>query len=308
MTGTAARVDTGSSLERILCAVDLSDFSAPVLAHATALARRFEAEVTALHVFAAWVPPPTLATYPGWMLQIPEARDAIGQEIRALIEPFDGPGMRIALRTAEGDAAAEIVRAAAEIRADMVVVGTHGRSGFDRFALGSVTEKVLRKARCPVLTLPPGAARTTDTVRYRQILCPTDFHDSSNQAIDFAIWLALKMEARLTALHVVDAPELEEPPSAPAHELTAVRQQQHAAATRVLHESVARYQALPVDLRELVLVGKPHREIVRAAIDGHADVIVMGARGRGPMDFGLFGSTANQVVRQATCPVITCRS
>ena len=308
MTGKAARVDSGSSLERILCAVDLSEFSAPVLAHTTALARRFDAEVTALHVFAAWVPPPTLATYPGWMLQIPEARDAIWQEVRALIEPFDDPDLRIALRTAEGDAATEIIRAAVEIRADMVVVGTHGRSGFDRLALGSVAEKVLRKARCPVLTLPPGAARTTDAAQYRQIMCPTDFHDSSSQAIDFAIWLALKMEAGLTALHVVDAPELEEPPSALAEGLTAVRRQQHAEAARALHESVARTQALPIDVRELVLAGKPHREIVRAAIDCHADIIVMGARGRGPADFDPFGSTANQVVRLATCPVITCRS
>lgn len=107
---TVADDQSFCGVKGILCAVDLSDFSAPVLAHATALARQFDATVTALHVFAAWMPPPTLATYPAWMTRIPEARDAIGQEVRGLIGPFDSAEVPIAVRTAEGDAAAEIVR------------------------------------------------------------------------------------------------------------------------------------------------------------------------------------------------------
>ena len=64
---------TGVTIRTILCPVDLSDFSPPILAHAMALAKWYGAEVTALHVFAAWMPPASLATYPGWMMQVPEA-------------------------------------------------------------------------------------------------------------------------------------------------------------------------------------------------------------------------------------------
>src|SRR5262249_36710178 len=175
-------------------------------------------------------------------------------------------------------------------------------------ALGSVTEKVLRKARCPVLTLPPGAARTADTVRYRQILCPTDFHDPSNQAIQFAIWLALKTNGAITLIHVVEAEQEEEPFDDLPHDSAPWRRPRPCAGARALHETAARHKTVPVDIRQRVLVGKPHRGILRAATDCGADVIVMGIRGRGPVDLSLFGSTANQVVRRAACPVITCRS
>ena len=63
--------------KKILCAVDLSDFAPPVLAHAVTLARYYAAEVAAVHVFSAWAPPASLATYPGWIMQVPEAREVI---------------------------------------------------------------------------------------------------------------------------------------------------------------------------------------------------------------------------------------
>jgi len=70
------------TVRTILCPIDLSDFSRPALAHATALARSYDAEVVVLHVFARVMPPATLGTYPAWMLQVPEARDTIAQELR----------------------------------------------------------------------------------------------------------------------------------------------------------------------------------------------------------------------------------
>src|SRR5262245_795389 len=131
------------SVKQILCPIDLSDFSRPVLAHAMALARWYEAEVSALHVFPTWMPPANLAMDSGWTMHIPEDRETVTKQLRSLIEPFASAGIALRLETVEGDAAREIARHADETHADFIVMGTHGRSGFDRLALGSVAEKVL---------------------------------------------------------------------------------------------------------------------------------------------------------------------
>ena len=297
---------SGSVPKKILCAVDLSDFAAPVLAHGMALARHFGAEVTALHVFAAWAPPPGVSTYPGWMTQIPEAREAIATELRTLVEPFTaGGGLR--LHTAEGDAAKEIVRYAGEWSADLVILGTHGRSGFDRFALGSVAEKVLRKASCPVLTLPPGSSGSQQAVEYRELLCPTDFSETSKSALDFAVALAVRSKGAVTALHVVDILDGELGMSGPPY-IVELRRRQCEVERESLRQLLTVYAASGCPVSELTVLGRPHKEILRLAAERRIDLIVMGVRGRGPVDLALFGSTTNQVVRRSTCPVVTVRA
>jgi len=294
---------TVTTIKTILCAVDLSEFSRPVLAHAAALSRWYRAEVKVLHVFAAVMPPATLGAYPGWMLEVPEARGSIASELQSLLEPFTRDGVPIDLHTAEGSAAIEIVRYASELQADLLVMGTHGRAGVDRFVLGSVTEKVLRKAPCPVLTLPPAAAATNAAVEYDNIVCPTDFSPSSETGVQWALSLGRMTDAMVTVLHVVETPTDDEGKP---------RIQQPAASddaeTRALRSLVTEYSHATDRVTERVAHGKPYREILRTASECKADLIVMGVRGRGPVDLTLFGSTTNQVVRRATCPVMTVRS
>jgi nucleotide-binding universal stress UspA family protein len=296
------------TIRTILCPIDLSDFSRPALAHAAALGRWYGAEVIVLHVFATVMPPATLGAYPAWMLHVPEARGVITQELRSMLEPYTTGATTLRLHTAEGDASGEIVRHASELHADLVVIGTHGRSGFDRLTLGSVTEKVLRKAPCPVLTLPPDAASNPADVQYHSILCPTDFSSSSEYGIDFALGVARRSGATVTVLHVIemvdeDANATDE--ATPTGDHARRRCEIEAAA---LHSLLATHVRPSDRVSELITTGKPHRAILCAAADCRADLIVIGVRGRGPMDLTLFGSTTNQVVRRATCPVITIRS
>lgn len=291
------------TVKTILCPIDLSDFSRPALAHAAALSRWYRAEVKVLHVFAAVMPPATLGAYPGWMLEVPESRDSIASELQSMLEPFTSAGVPLDLHIAEGSAATEIVRHASELPADLLVMGTHGRGGFDRFALGSVTEKVLRKAPCPVLTLPPGAAPLTDTVEYRTIVCPTDFSSSSDAGVQWALSVGRMADAAVTVLHVIET-ETDDEGTPRAQSSAALAD----AAACELRSLVTRYIQPANRVTELVAYGKPYREILRTANDCKADLIVIGVRGRGPVDLTLFGSTTNQVVRRATCPVMTVRS
>jgi nucleotide-binding universal stress UspA family protein len=141
------------TLERILVPTDFSDYSRPAITYACELAKRFSAELQVLHV----VPPPLIAgPYIG------AVSDAVLQpEVAAKreLEELEDPGFQQVARVERvirmGTPFVEIVRYAKENDIDLIVMGTHGRTGVVHALIGSVAEKVVRKAPCPVLTVRP---------------------------------------------------------------------------------------------------------------------------------------------------------
>ena len=295
-----------TDVRRILCPVDGSDFTAPVLTHALALARWYGASVTALHVMAPWIPAGRLASHRAWEGPVEEMRRAEMDHLHALIAPLTA-GAPVEVTTSEGDPAKEIVAYAGDRQIDLVVMGTHGRSGFDRFALGSVAEKVLRKAPCPVLTLPESAIQHAGELAYGHILCATDFSEAADAGLRFAGALAIRAGARMTVVHAIDGSEAFEVPRDVPLTAEGLRQQEDDSVRRRLHAAVASFVRGDVDVEEVVVRGKAHHQILDLAAERAIDVIVMGVQGRGAVDLSLFGSTTNQVVRRATCPVLTVR-
>jgi nucleotide-binding universal stress UspA family protein len=188
---------------------------------------------------------------------------------------------------AEGDVAGEILAQAQS--ADMVVMGTHGRSGFESLILGSAAEKVLRKVNCPLLTIPQATAEATDAVPalFHHIVAPVDFSDTSMRALTFAASLAYEADAHLTLLHVIELPQWRQGTARRLHELVP------AAARTCCH----------VD--ERVETGQAYRGILRLAAERRAGLIVVGAHGRGVVERMFVGSTAQHIVRRAVCPVLT---
>jgi nucleotide-binding universal stress UspA family protein len=189
-----------------------------------------------------------------------------------------------------------------------VVMGTHGRSGFERLLIGSVAEKVLRKAPCPVLLVPPHATMGTSAdVTFKNILCPVDFSASALQALGFALELAGQGHATVRVLYAVEWLPEEELRTNAHFNVPEFRQ-------HVVEDAVGRLKTLlageaprSVAVEPMVAVGRAYREILRVAADAPTDLIVMGAQGRGGLGLTLFGSTTQQVVRAATCPVLTVR-
>ena len=177
--------------------------------------------------------------------------------------------------------------------------------------LGSVTEKVLRRATCPVLTVPPRASAALS--QFTRFLCAVDFSDCSQHAVAFAATLARQAGATLSLLHVIEWPW---------HESTitetvgvSVSQAQAMADYRRYLETGAAERLAAIGAAAMpdsqvttsISFGRPYVELLDAARRQGADLIVLGVRGRGPVDLGFFGSTANHVVRSATCPVLTVR-
>jgi len=295
-------------IRRILCPVDLSETSQHALRHAVAIAKWYGSRVTVFYVTGAPLlpqPPMLFANLPDGADMSDEERRQLEEHLESWLTPARDAGVQADLLFDNGSPAARIVEHAAAEAIDLIVMGTHGLSGFERLLLGSVTERVLRKAGCPVMTVPPAAAGSS-RVPYARLLCPVDFSPSSLAALTFAFSLAKEADAQLTILNVLDWP---------ADDELIVEQVDTPALRRVVEEkALARLAALVTDEARLwctpkteIRYGKPYRQILDVAEQEQTDLIVVGVRGRHAPDLAIFGSTTNHLVRQARCPVQTLR-
>jgi nucleotide-binding universal stress UspA family protein len=306
-----------SSLNSVLCAVDLSELSIPALAWADAVSQWYRSELRVLHVVPSFEPTalPSGALFEPVQFLYPMTEEQIQERLRDAMRMSGVSADRATAVAKAGNPVDVIVDQAQAIGADLVVMATHGRSGWNRVMLGSVTEKVLRRVQCPVLTVPPLAgtsamAATPAPARpaLKAVLCPVDFSAASLDAMEFAIDVAHRAGASVTFLHVVewlaeqDAREF-------AHfavpEFPRVLIQDARAELESLVETQRRAgQRVTVE----VAAGRAHRHIAAVATGMKADLIVLGAHGRGGPPIAALGSTVEQVVRSAPCPVLTVRA
>lgn len=173
-----------------------------------------------------------------------------------------------------------ILAQAAESGAGLIVMGTHGRTGWNRWTLGSVAERVLRESAIPVLTV-----RGAPSAEIRHILCPVSDNGASRAALSRAASVASAFDATVTVVHVTEPngggsiPNLCAWVGADARERCTVR--------------------------EMPLRGYAAEEIVRLTKDGEYDLVVLGARRRRFFEGMLMGTTAIRVIRHAACPVLS---
>jgi nucleotide-binding universal stress UspA family protein len=206
-----------------------------------------------------------------------------------------------------GDPSTTITDEAVAKKADLIVMGTHGRRGFRRLLLGSVTETVLREGPCPVLTVPAQATSGSTQVTFKRIICPIDFSPASLQALGFALDLARQAHGTVALLHVVEW-LTEENPRLSAHiDISELRSHMRTDAEQQLQALVTAEPRTWCDIQIVVTFGRAHREILRLVEGTSTDLIVMGAQGRGGVGLALFGSTTQQVLRGAPTPVLTVR-
>ena len=193
------------SINRILCPIDFSDFSLDALRHGLALARWYSAQVTLFHVYQVSQPLPVERAPGGVPVFVQVQPDQMAEEVRRFCAPLvESSGQHVDVVVRPGDAARGIREEAERMPSDLLILGTHGRSGFERVFLGSVTEKVLRSTRVPVLTIPP-PVREPGSPLYKTILCPLEFSPASIRALEYALSLAKEADARLILLHVIES-------------------------------------------------------------------------------------------------------
>lgn len=295
-------------MKTILCPVDYSSPSRQAVHQAVLMAGVLGARLHLLHVLE-----PIVVPMPGGPVAAFEPRARDEALTRQWMHEFAADaatlGVFCEIVVAIGRPVDVIVETATAMAPEFIVMATSGVSGFNRLLVGSVTEKVLRRAPCPVLTMTPHN-RVALHGRFKTVICAIDFSDCSLGALEFAMATAVDAGAHLLLAHVLEWP-WPEPPGPHFEELP--REEREALARfrqRRERQALNRLAGLqPEGMRDrcqsVVLHGKPHVELARLAAERDADLIVVGVTGRGAVDIALFGSTANHLIRQAPCPVVT---
>jgi nucleotide-binding universal stress UspA family protein len=281
-----------TDLIAILCPVDRSEPSRKALEHAAALAAHHGARLRVIEVASpdraevAW-PPRESGNLD---------RRALFNELQEFVQPLRPAGVAVDVYLRVGDAAQEIVHESNSFPADLIVIGTHGRTGADLERLGSVTEHVLRRADCPVLTVPARCpAGTSLRAAPKTVVCGTDFSAAASRALQEALSIAQAMDSYLIVVHVIDGRR--KLPSG----------QDTEAARRRLAEALPAEARRTIRAEDIVTTGEPALEIVRIARLRGANLIVLGVYGTGSPDVPTIGSTTYRVIRDAGSPVLTVR-
>lgn len=290
-------------INTVLCPVDRSEVSRRALMVGAALARWYDARLRVLEVASAGLPP--AAASPSAVAGMtPALRRAILDELQRFAACADGVATDVVVE--EGDVVTRILADASARATGLIVMGTHGRAGLPRLVAGSITEKVLRQAPCPVLTVPPGQrAVPPGPGPFKAMLCAVDFSRASLHAVEYALSLAQEADARLVIAHVIDWPNtatLSPPLAAAIDESRRDYETRRLADLRAVVPPSAREWCR---VEEVLAIGTPGRELVRIAGTQAIDLIVMGVHGRSALNLALFGSTTRRVVHDARCPVLT---
>ncbi|HSA92006.1 MAG TPA: universal stress protein [Terriglobales bacterium] len=295
---------TQIALKNILFATDFSTCSEKALHYATALARRYGSK---LHVTHVMLPEAFLMAPPeGYVLGPPRApvsydrvREQAEADMAALAQsPLLG-GIPYATVLGEGEVSAVLWKVMQERDIDLIVLGTHGRKGFERLILGSVAEYVFRTSPCPVLTIGPKVCSEPEkALTLKRILFATDLSSAGDQVVPYAVSLAQEFQAHLTLLHVE--------PNGKSFSFD--RHMAEAAARQRLQEMVPQC-GTELWCKPLVAFGDPAEKIVEQALEQGADLIVMGARHTAFTGVAthMGGGTAHKVLLEAPCPVLTIR-
>jgi len=285
------------TLKNVLFATDFSSYANAALPYAFAIAHQYHAKLYAAHVLSG----------DSYLFAGPESWPALLEQQRQQ-QHLDAERLETQLRgvphqvlTPVGDISDVLFRLVREHDIDMLVLGTHGRTGLPKMLMGSVTEKIFRQASVPVLTVGPHVPRGQSSVaEFNEVLFVTDLTEESLAALPYAISLAQEHQAHLTILHVLEQPE------AGSVDLESN--------TRFLLRHMA--ELVPPDPElwfhpnYVIEFGNVAEQILKYAAGHASDLIVLGVRSaQGNLETltRFAHSTAQQLVAHATCPVLTVR-
>jgi nucleotide-binding universal stress UspA family protein len=294
----ALEVRTRVQFKNILFATDFSAAAGAAVPFATELARRYGADIHALHVRPTAVNP--LVSPVAWRSLEEAAQLEDEQHRKELANAFTGIEPDILIK--EGDLWPNLAALIEEKNIDLIVMGTRGRSGITKFVLGSTAEEILRRVACPVLTVGPNApASGKKAGEISRILFATDFSRGSNAAAPYAVSLAQECQAYLTLLHVIEERRVGE---------LVIAAELVKSSVHLLHDVVPAEAELWCVPEYVVEDGVAAEKILEVAARRSVDLIVLGVR----QPSGFPGAAthlpitiAHKVVSHAACPVLTVR-
>ena len=292
-------------VKRVLTTTDFSEESRSGVRYAVGLSEKLGAAVTMLHVIE---PPSRLSGVESVILarEDTEVATLARKQLATLAKRESKSDMAITLTVRTGKAFNEIVGAAVEAEADLIVIATHGYTGVEHALLGSTAERVVRHAPCSVLSVPTQMGKAS-TFRIKKILIPMDFSDLSKAAMPWATFLAEQFKAEVVLLHVVEKFPIDYlmGRELTSHTIVPLVKQAEADLERATADLA---KAFNLKMSAVVREGKPHVEICETAKVLGADLIVLTTHGYTGLKHVWLGSTAERVVQHAHRPVLVVRA
>ena len=283
------------SINKILCPVDFFPASDAAVKYAASLASNYDAKVHLLHVITPVLP--SNYEYAINTVEImSELQKAAKAETAALAGRTKEAGVPCDVEIRVGDVYDEIKKSIEAEKPELVVMGTHGRRGFQRWLMGSTTEKLLRHSPVPLLTISASGEKPVESPRFQRILVTTDFSTGTPDALTHAFSVAQENEAQITLLHVIQ--------DVAADISGKYRDSLIRGVEKQLQDLIPAEAKNWCDVNTRVETGQPYRIILRLLEDEKIDLLVMNIHGKGMLDRALIGSTAERVVRAASCPVM----
>lgn len=301
---------TTSVFHHILVAVDFSEASRRALRLAAPLATD-DAHLSALHVRNVDWRYEVLDT-PELELERSDAR----YRLEAMVREFGAPQKIQTILLKHWAVSQTILSTLAKEDADLLVIGTRGRGGLQKLALGSVAEELMRLAPCPVMTIGPKVDLSAHSagIEFRTILFATDFGKGSTKALPIVLELARQHNSKLIVQHMLAPMPMTStslsayaPASAAADEFQEWEGSSRNRSLQQLRDWMPRDTGLAQDPEYVVGTDFSPEGILTAAINVNADLIVMGANHKGSARFAAHipWTAVHEVVRNAPCPVLT---
>ena len=292
--------------QNILVPIDFSEFSSNVLNYAIGLAEKFHSKLILLHAVVLFEDDVNeeqrLQEYEEWVRKREKNIDAHMKKNELRVNQKGISVDSVILRSIS--AADAILEYLNDHSCDLIIMGTHGRTGLKHIFLGSVAEKIVRLSPIPVLSVH----RSVQDFRIENIIAPIDFSIYSKNAADYAISIAENFKAQVNFIHVI---EKEIHPSFYASGVESIFQIDTGLQDRVIQNMQGFLEEqLNSDIKPRFMVkeGRAHREIVEYAKEEKADLIVISTHGLTGLEYLLLGSTTEKVVRWASCPVLTLKT
>lgn len=290
---------------KILVPIDFSEYSERAFSYALAVSGQFGSQLTLVNIDELF-----RSVYPedGMQLYNPE------ETVRKRIELIQSQLQKYIQRAAEknipatyaivrGDSVSEkLLEHIGQNQYDMVVMGTHGRTGLKHVFLGSIAEKIVRLSPAPVLTIH----ECVDCFKVKKILVPIDFSAYSLQALEYAKSIANSLGAEITVMHVIERviyPAFYPEGYYPLVDFEPKLQGQMLESLDTFLKQIPDFTA-----DKVVTAGRPSDEIVQYAGNNKFDLVIMATRGLSGLQHLIVGSTAERIVRLSPIPVLTVRS
>jgi len=280
-----------SKSKTVLLPVDFGDTAAFAARAASQVALALKGRIVA--IFAdSFLPPVAYADIPvAWYAEnVEELKTAASDKLRAFLLEHVSPDVPVEQRIIADTPVHAILAVATNEPVDMIVMGTHGRSGWKRALLGSITESVLHEADVPVLTIRHSEADPfRGSSEIRRILCPVNYSEVARDALARAVELGDAFDAEIYVVHVVEA----------------ARQGEHEGELEELRTWIAPEFRHRCCYKELVVHGHAAEQVIDLASKIEADMIVIGAQHRRFVDSTVIGTTTDRIVRHSPHPVLT---